>query len=44
LAIRIINENTYWFISVDFRRKVKPKEYKSPVVAWGSSKDYVTDK
>ena len=29
---------------LDFGRKVKPKEYKSPVVAWGRRKDYVTNK
>jgi len=44
LAIKIVDKNNYWFLPLDFKRKVKPKEYKSPVVAWGRKKNYVTDK
>ena len=36
MAIKIIKGTIYWFMSPTFHRQVKPKEYKSPVVAWNS--------
>ena len=35
MGIKIIKGNTYWFLPLDFERKVKPKGYKSPVINYG---------
>ena len=35
MSIKIIKGTTYWFLPLDFERRVKPKEYKSPVINYG---------
>ena len=35
MVIKIIKGTTYWFIPSDFGRKVRPKEYQSPVINYG---------
>ncbi len=44
MSIKIIRGNTYWFIPSNFERRVKPKEYKSPVVSWTSKISNATSK
>ena len=35
MGIKIIKGVTYWTIPSNFGRKVRPKEYKSPVINYG---------
>jgi len=35
MGIKIIKGTTYWYMPLDFGRKVRPKEYKSPVINYG---------
>ena len=35
MSIKIIRGNTYWFLPLDFERRVRPKEYKTPVIHYG---------
>ena len=44
MGIKIIRGNTYWFLPIDFERRVKLKEYKSPVVSWTSKISNATSK
>tara|TARA_B100000963_G_scaffold300354_1_gene272673 strand:- start:418 stop:564 length:147 start_codon:yes stop_codon:yes gene_type:complete len=44
MGIKIIRGDTYWFLPLDFERRVKPKEYKSPVVSWTSKISNATSK
>jgi len=44
MGIKIIKGITYWFIPSYFERRVKPREYKSPVVSWTSKISNATSK
>jgi len=35
MGIKIIKGTTHWLIPSNFARRVKPKEYKSPVINYG---------
>jgi hypothetical protein len=35
MGIKIIKGTTFWLIPSNFARRVKPKEYKSPVINYG---------
>ncbi len=35
MGIKIIRGTTYWCIPIDYSKKVRPKEYKSPVIYYG---------